>query len=137
MDLIYLVDFLSFSAFYFLFGFLYTNVFRKNGLLYEERLCSPWEQFFPFRIDSFSEGRQNKFDRLASIECVSIPYTSFHVYSSPFPVMLENPHVIEKHQVWIGVLKKGPDGIVLNSNYETRYFIICHRGVRVTKWLVL
>ncbi|KAL3869006.1 hypothetical protein ACJMK2_041741, partial [Sinanodonta woodiana] len=39
----------------------------------------------------------------------------------PFPVRLENPHVIEKHQVWIGILKKGPDGTVLNSNYETRF----------------
>ncbi|KAJ8305702.1 hypothetical protein KUTeg_016247 [Tegillarca granosa] len=39
----------------------------------------------------------------------------------PFPIRLENPHVIEKHQVWIGTLSKGPDGVVLNSNYETRF----------------
>lgn len=39
----------------------------------------------------------------------------------PFPVRLENPHVIEKHQVWIGTLKSGPDATTLNSNYETRY----------------
>lgn len=37
-----------------------------------------------------------------------------------FPVMLQNPHVIDKHQVWIGVLQKGPDGTMLNSSYETR-----------------
>lgn len=39
---------------------------------------------------------------------------------SPFPVTLENPHVIDKHQVWVGTLKKGPDGVTLNSNYQTR-----------------
>ncbi|XP_033737799.1 regulator of telomere elongation helicase 1-like [Pecten maximus] len=39
----------------------------------------------------------------------------------PFPLRLENPHVIEKHQVWIGTMQKGPDGVVLNSNYETRF----------------
>ncbi|XP_052274161.1 regulator of telomere elongation helicase 1-like isoform X2 [Dreissena polymorpha] len=39
----------------------------------------------------------------------------------PFPVRLENPHVIQKHQVWIGTLKTGPDNTVLNSNYETRF----------------
>lgn len=39
---------------------------------------------------------------------------------SPFPVTLENPHVIDKHQVWVGTLNKGPDGVTLNSNYQTR-----------------
>ncbi|XP_056017158.1 regulator of telomere elongation helicase 1-like isoform X2 [Ostrea edulis] len=39
----------------------------------------------------------------------------------PFPVTLENPHVIDKHQVWIGTLNKGPDGVTLNSNYQTRF----------------
>ena len=42
-------------------------------------------------------------------------------FNSPFPVVLQNPHVIDKHQVWIGVLQKGPDGMVLNSSYETRF----------------
>ncbi|XP_078320008.1 regulator of telomere elongation helicase 1-like isoform X2 [Crassostrea virginica] len=39
----------------------------------------------------------------------------------PFPVTLENPHVIDKHQVWVGTLNKGPDGVGLNSNYQTRF----------------
>lgn len=39
----------------------------------------------------------------------------------PFPVTLENPHVIDKHQVWVGTLNKGPDGVTLNSNYQTRF----------------
>ncbi|CAG5133949.1 unnamed protein product [Candidula unifasciata] len=38
----------------------------------------------------------------------------------PFPVQLENPHVIEKSQVWLGTLCKGPDGTVLNSEYKNR-----------------
>ncbi|WAR24753.1 RTEL1-like protein [Mya arenaria] len=42
---------------------------------------------------------------------------------NPFPVRLENPHVIQKHQVWVGTLKKGPDGTTLNSNFETRFTV--------------
>ncbi|KAI8485458.1 Regulator of telomere elongation helicase 1 [Branchiostoma belcheri] len=37
-----------------------------------------------------------------------------------FPVHLENPHVIERHQVWLGMVTKGPDGVKLNSSYENR-----------------
>lgn len=43
----------------------------------------------------------------------------FHLIR-PFPVQLENPHVIEKSQVWLGTLCKGPDGTVLNSEYKNR-----------------
>ncbi|XP_048406459.2 regulator of telomere elongation helicase 1 isoform X2 [Stegostoma tigrinum] len=39
----------------------------------------------------------------------------------PFPVSLENPHVIDKHQIWIGVVPKGPDGIQLSSAYNQRF----------------
>uniref|UniRef100_A0A2C9KWZ7 Regulator of telomere elongation helicase 1 homolog n=1 Tax=Biomphalaria glabrata TaxID=6526 RepID=A0A2C9KWZ7_BIOGL len=38
----------------------------------------------------------------------------------PFPVQLENPHVIDTNQVWLGALCKGPDGAVLNSEYKNR-----------------
>merc|ERR1719483_129972 len=38
----------------------------------------------------------------------------------PFPVQLENPHVIEPDQVFLGTVCKGPDGIELNSKYENR-----------------
>ncbi|XP_035825693.1 regulator of telomere elongation helicase 1 isoform X2 [Aplysia californica] len=38
----------------------------------------------------------------------------------PFPVRLENPHVIEKDQVWLGTVCKGPDGVTLNSEYKNR-----------------
>jgi len=38
-----------------------------------------------------------------------------------FPVQLENPHVIERHQMMVGVVTKSPDGATLNSSYETRF----------------
>lgn len=41
-------------------------------------------------------------------------------FFSPFPVCLENPHVIDKHQLWVGIIPKGPDGAVLTSTYERR-----------------
>ncbi|XP_023240992.1 regulator of telomere elongation helicase 1 homolog isoform X2 [Centruroides sculpturatus] len=37
-----------------------------------------------------------------------------------FPVTLENPHIIDDDQVFIGVLKQGPDGTNLNSSYQNR-----------------
>lgn len=39
---------------------------------------------------------------------------------SSFPIQLENPHVIERHQMMVGVVTKAPDGATLNSSYETR-----------------
>lgn len=39
----------------------------------------------------------------------------------PFPVTLENPHVIDKHQIWIGIVPKGPDGVQLSSAYNNRF----------------
>uniref|UniRef100_A0A8B9TBW6 Regulator of telomere elongation helicase 1 n=1 Tax=Anas platyrhynchos TaxID=8839 RepID=A0A8B9TBW6_ANAPL len=32
-----------------------------------------------------------------------------------------NPHVIDKHQLWVGIIPKGPDGAVLTSTYERRF----------------
>lgn len=37
------------------------------------------------------------------------------------PIQLENPHVIERHQMMVGVVTKAPDGATLNSSYETRF----------------
>lgn len=45
-------------------------------------------------------------------------YAFFHC--SSFPIQLENPHVIERHQMMVGVVTKAPDGATLNSSYETR-----------------
>ncbi|XP_043912911.1 regulator of telomere elongation helicase 1 [Protopterus annectens] len=38
-----------------------------------------------------------------------------------FPVSLENPHVIDRHQIWVGIFPKGPDGIQLSSAYDRRF----------------
>ncbi|XP_041114358.1 regulator of telomere elongation helicase 1-like [Polyodon spathula] len=38
-----------------------------------------------------------------------------------FPVTLENPHVIDKHQIFVGIVPKGPDGIQLSSAYDKRF----------------
>jgi regulator of telomere elongation helicase 1 len=35
-------------------------------------------------------------------------------------VRLENPHVIESNQIWVGVVPSGPSGRPLNSCYRTR-----------------
>ncbi len=39
---------------------------------------------------------------------------------SPFPVRLENPHVIHSSQIWAGVVSCGPGGIKLESTYQNR-----------------
>ncbi|XP_061864757.1 regulator of telomere elongation helicase 1 isoform X2 [Colius striatus] len=50
------------------------------------------------------------------------PLSSFTMEMQiPFPVCLENPHVISKHQLWVGIIPKGPDGAVLTSTYERRF----------------
>lgn len=38
----------------------------------------------------------------------------------PFPVQLENPHIIKKNQVWVGAICNGPDGFSLNSSFKNR-----------------
>ncbi|XP_044310765.1 regulator of telomere elongation helicase 1 isoform X3 [Varanus komodoensis] len=54
------------------------------------------------------------------------PISSFTMEMQiPFPVCLENPHVIEKHQIWGGIIPKGPDGGMLSSTYEKRFSEEC------------
>ncbi|ELV11342.1 Regulator of telomere elongation helicase 1 [Tupaia chinensis] len=49
------------------------------------------------------------------------PVSSFALEMQvPFPVCLENPHVIDKHQIWVGVVPKGPDGAQLSSAFDKR-----------------
>lgn len=38
----------------------------------------------------------------------------------PFPVRLENPHVIDPSRVWVGVVTSGPAGVRFNSTYGQR-----------------
>ncbi|XP_060086573.1 regulator of telomere elongation helicase 1 [Heteronotia binoei] len=54
------------------------------------------------------------------------PVSSFSLEMRiPFPVCLENPHVIDKHQIWVGVIPKGPNGGLLSSTYEKRFTEEC------------
>ncbi|KAM6457881.1 regulator of telomere elongation helicase 1 isoform 3-T5 [Liasis olivaceus] len=54
------------------------------------------------------------------------PVSSFAMEMQiPFPVCLENPHVIDKHQIWVGIIPKGPDGGLLSSTYEKRFSEEC------------
>ncbi|XP_043245532.1 regulator of telomere elongation helicase 1-like [Amphibalanus amphitrite] len=38
----------------------------------------------------------------------------------PFPISLENPHIIQSDQVWVGCISRGPDGTPLSSSYQNR-----------------
>ncbi|XP_075702336.1 regulator of telomere elongation helicase 1 [Rhinoderma darwinii] len=50
------------------------------------------------------------------------PLTSFTMEMQiPFPVSLENPHVIERHQIWVGIVPQGPDGAKLSSAFDRRF----------------
>ncbi|XP_064420674.1 regulator of telomere elongation helicase 1 isoform X2 [Latimeria chalumnae] len=52
------------------------------------------------------------------------PLSSFTLEMQiPFPVCLENPHVIEKHQIWVGIVPKGPDGEQLSSAFDRRFSV--------------
>ena len=49
------------------------------------------------------------------------PLNSFaYELGMPFPVRLENPHVIEASQIFVGILSKGPAGHSLNSSFRNR-----------------
>ncbi|XP_045836161.1 regulator of telomere elongation helicase 1 isoform X3 [Meles meles] len=43
----------------------------------------------------------------------------------PFPICLENPHVISKQQIWVGIVPKGPDGAQLSSAFDRRFSDAC------------
>ncbi|XP_066240520.1 regulator of telomere elongation helicase 1 isoform X1 [Saccopteryx leptura] len=54
------------------------------------------------------------------------PVSSFTLEMQiPFPVCLENPHVIDKHQIWVGIVPKGPDGAQLSSAFDKRFSEEC------------
>ncbi|MCJ8737913.1 hypothetical protein PDJAM_G00029500 [Pangasius djambal] len=39
----------------------------------------------------------------------------------PFPVCLENPHVIQKDQIFVSIIDKGPDGVQLSAAFDRRF----------------
>ncbi|XP_045650567.1 regulator of telomere elongation helicase 1 isoform X4 [Ursus americanus] len=54
------------------------------------------------------------------------PVSSFALEMQiPFPVCLENPHVIGKQQIWVGIVPKGPDGAQLSSAFDKRFSDAC------------
>ncbi|KAL4680880.1 hypothetical protein H8959_022821 [Pygathrix nigripes] len=54
------------------------------------------------------------------------PVSSFALEMQiPFPVCLENPHIIDKHQIWVGVVPRGPDGAQLSSAFDRRFSEEC------------
>ncbi|XP_037628179.1 regulator of telomere elongation helicase 1 isoform X2 [Sebastes umbrosus] len=38
-----------------------------------------------------------------------------------FPVSLENGHVIERDQIFVGIIERGPDGVQLSSAFDRRF----------------
>uniref|UniRef100_A0A2K6ETU4 Regulator of telomere elongation helicase 1 n=1 Tax=Propithecus coquereli TaxID=379532 RepID=A0A2K6ETU4_PROCO len=54
------------------------------------------------------------------------PVSSFALEMQiPFPICLENPHVIDQHQIWVGIIPKGPDGAQLSSAFDKRFSEEC------------
>ncbi|XP_057218677.1 regulator of telomere elongation helicase 1 isoform X2 [Triplophysa rosa] len=39
----------------------------------------------------------------------------------PFPVSLENPHVIQRDQIFVSIIDKGPDGVQLSTAFDRRF----------------
>ncbi|KAM3839265.1 regulator of telomere elongation helicase 1 isoform 2-T3 [Vipera latastei] len=61
------------------------------------------------------------------------PLSSFALEMQiPFPVCLENPHVIDKHQICVGIIPKGPDGGLLCSTYDKRFTEECLSAIGKT-----
>jgi regulator of telomere elongation helicase 1 len=76
----------------------------------------------------FSPGYAMEELRQSGVYCVVLtsgtltPLSSFSSeLKIPFPISIESPHVIEKHQVMCGVLTCGPGNTTLNSSYQTRF----------------
>ena len=75
----------------------------------------------------FSAGRAMQELKQLGARCIVLtsgtlsPMTSFKMEMGiPFDVELQNAHVIDRDQVWIGVVGSGPDGALLSSAYERR-----------------
>ncbi|KAK7127973.1 hypothetical protein R3I93_020529 [Phoxinus phoxinus] len=39
----------------------------------------------------------------------------------PFPISLENPHVIQRDQIFVSIIEKGPDGVQLSTAFDRRF----------------
>uniref|UniRef100_A0A8C9QWR7 Regulator of telomere elongation helicase 1 n=1 Tax=Scleropages formosus TaxID=113540 RepID=A0A8C9QWR7_SCLFO len=59
-----------------------------------------------------------------AVQCRKLMTCEGHVeppLAFPFPVSLENPHVIQRDQIFVSVIDKGPDNIQLSSAFERRF----------------
>nr|CAD7426803.1 unnamed protein product [Timema monikensis] len=54
----------------------------------------------------------------------------------PITVVLENPHIIKRNQVCVGILSKGPDGTPLNSSYIHKVQMEHHSTLLTTQEIV-
>ena len=57
--------------------------------------------------------------------CVLSTHSAYPQIIRSFPVTLENPHVVDGQQAWVGVAKVGPDNVPLNSSYAQRLANSC------------
>ncbi|KAL1021284.1 hypothetical protein UPYG_G00011180 [Umbra pygmaea] len=39
----------------------------------------------------------------------------------PFPICLENPHVVQKDQIFVSIIDRGPDSVQLSSAFDRRF----------------
>ena len=70
----------------FQFAFLYTSSLLKKGSTPKGKNLLPrGANSFPFRVDPFSEGRQNHFDRVSPLKVYSYPLTPYYTLTNPVP----------------------------------------------------
>ncbi|XP_062501270.1 regulator of telomere elongation helicase 1-like [Corticium candelabrum] len=76
----------------------------------------------------FSPGHAMEDLKRQGVHCIILTSGTLSPLSSfsselkiPFPITIENPHVIEKHQLLCGTLPIGPGNVTLNSSYRTRF----------------
>ena len=67
-------------------GIAHKSPSEKGSTLKGKKFASKGSKFFPFRVDSFSEGRQNNGDRVSSPESVLIPYKLLFLQHNNLPL---------------------------------------------------
>uniref|UniRef100_A0A667WAE2 Regulator of telomere elongation helicase 1 n=1 Tax=Myripristis murdjan TaxID=586833 RepID=A0A667WAE2_9TELE len=66
-----------------------------------------------------------------SVRCIILTSGTLSPLSSftsemriPFPVTLENSHVIQKDQIFVSIVDQGPDGVRLSSAFDRRWVVL-------------
>ncbi|RWS16463.1 regulator of telomere elongation helicase 1-like protein [Dinothrombium tinctorium] len=61
------------------------------------------------------------------------PLTSFSIeMDTPFPITLQNPHIVDSSNLQLFIVGRGKDGIELNSNYQNKENAAYHRSLGLT-----